>query len=88
MAKLSYNTLVNRLVEHYSADLNETQAQGMLDLFKAEYDRKMAHAPADWDFMFQNRNVFGRLQLTLNHYFSSHGYEWLLAQYKQLKEVA
>jgi hypothetical protein len=38
--------------------------------------------------MFQNRNVFGCLELTLNHYFNAHSYDWLLAQYKQLKEVA
>jgi hypothetical protein len=89
MAKPNHNTLVTKLVEHYSHDVDTATAYGLLRQFKAAYEELMPHAPMDWLFFLRgattDQNVQIHLQRTLNAYFGIRGYDWLLAQYKHIK---
>jgi hypothetical protein len=90
MAKITHKTLVKKLVEHYSEGLTTQEMHTALGMWKAQYDREMIAPMADWDYFLwgqtTDRNVYSQLQRTLNAYFGMRHYDWLLAQYKHIKQ--
>jgi hypothetical protein len=92
MAKPKHSTLVTKLVEHYSTDVDTATAHALLKQFKAAYEEAMPHAPMDWDFFLRgpttDSNVQRHLESVLHTYFGYRHYDWLVAQYKHIKQTA
>ncbi len=89
MSKPNHRTLVKKLVEHYSEGLTTQEMHTALDMWKKQYDREMIAPMADWEYFLWGKttdaNVYSHLQRTLGQYFSLRHYDWLLAQYKHIK---
>lgn len=96
MAKISRQTAIQRLVQFYTDTENLQDSLGYLygitQQFREEYDRRMSHAPMDWDFFLggktTDKNVHRHAQQTLTAFFESHDYEYILACYKTAKQAA
>jgi hypothetical protein len=90
MSKPNHRTLVKKLVQHYSQDLDTATAHALLKQFKHAYDTENVAPMADWQWFLgsatTDNNVQLHLERTLNQYFSLRHYDWLLAQYKHVKQ--
>lgn len=83
MAKPTHETLVNKLVDIYTS--NQETLWQVYNETRAEYDRK-APVQVDWDWYLRSpttdANIYNHTRDVLRLYFSAHGYDWLLEQYK------
>lgn len=91
MAKPSYETLVNNLVDIYAGD-DASDTAYLWQVYndtRAEYDRK-APVVVEWAWYLRtpttDANIYNHTRDVLRLFFTAHGYDWLLEQYKLAKK--